>query len=210
MSACVGPRLSLSLDEDPADGAHPEVFHRQRSPSRRHARPRPDHAGRVAAVRRRHGRNTRLLGLLPQTVYGSSPATRKSTTPSASPATRRCAPSSGRRGSVAHGPDHQMGRLETEGLATEANLAVLAHLPGTWIDWGARAQAPRTGSSLDLDSSESPTYGQHEGDAERGTLSRRATSGIRVPQPRPACGDRQVAAPTTAARGAAGRKGPPL
>src|SRR6476646_11269052 len=61
----------------------------------------------------------------------------------------------------------QMGRLETEWLATEANLATLVDLSGTWID---RVHEPRPpdGIILEMDSSESPTHGQQEGSAWNG------------------------------------------
>jgi DDE family transposase len=61
----------------------------------------------------------------------------------------------------------QMGRFETEWLASEANLETLADLLGTWIDQVHR-RAPPDGMILDLDSSESPTYGQQEGSAYNG------------------------------------------
>src|SRR3954453_16328618 len=56
----------------------------------------------------------------------------------------------------------QMGRFETEWLPTEANLAALAALSGTWID-RVHERRPPDGIILDLDSSESPTHGQQEG-----------------------------------------------
>ena len=61
----------------------------------------------------------------------------------------------------------QMGRFETEWLATEANLAALADLSGAWID-RVHARRPPDGIILDLDSSGSPTYGQQEGSAWNG------------------------------------------
>src|SRR4051812_1221352 len=57
----------------------------------------------------------------------------------------------------------QMGRFETEWLATKANLAALS---GTWID-RVHARRPPDGIILDLDSSESPTHGEQEVDDER-------------------------------------------
>ena len=60
-----------------------------------------------------------------------------------------------------------MGRLETEWLATEANLAALTNLPGAWID-RVHQRRPPDGIILDLDSSESPTHGQQEGSAWNG------------------------------------------
>src|SRR3954449_1628713 len=61
----------------------------------------------------------------------------------------------------------QMGRFETEWLPTEANLAALAALSGTWID-RVHERRPPDGIILDLDSSESPTHGQQEGSAWNG------------------------------------------
>jgi hypothetical protein len=61
----------------------------------------------------------------------------------------------------------QMGRFETEGLASEANLAALTDLSGAWID-GVHERKPPDGIILDLDSSESPTFGQQEGSAYNG------------------------------------------
>src|SRR5262245_61935728 len=61
----------------------------------------------------------------------------------------------------------QMGRFETELLATEANVAALADLSGTWID-RVHERRPPDGIILDMDSSESPTHGQQEGSAWNG------------------------------------------
>jgi Transposase DDE domain group 1 len=56
----------------------------------------------------------------------------------------------------------QMGRFETEWLATDANLEALTDLSGTWIDRVHARKAPE-GIILDMDSSESPTHGEQEG-----------------------------------------------
>jgi hypothetical protein len=61
----------------------------------------------------------------------------------------------------------QMGRFETEWLPTEANLAALAALSGTWID-RVHQRRPPDGVILDMDSSESPTFGAQEGTAWNG------------------------------------------
>ena len=56
----------------------------------------------------------------------------------------------------------QMGRFETQMLASDANVTALPDLNGSWIDRVNR----RTGVKeliLDMDSSESPTHGQQEG-----------------------------------------------
>jgi hypothetical protein len=61
----------------------------------------------------------------------------------------------------------QMGRFETEWLSRPENLAALADLPGQWIDKVHRRRPPRI-VVLDMDSSESPTYGEQEGSAYNG------------------------------------------
>src|SRR5271163_2765867 len=61
----------------------------------------------------------------------------------------------------------QMARFETEWLTRPENLAALANLPGQWIDTVHRRRPPRI-VVLDMDSSESPTYGEQEGSAYNG------------------------------------------
>ena len=61
----------------------------------------------------------------------------------------------------------QMGRFETEWLATEPNLAALTDLSGDWID-RVHGRRPPDGIILDMDSSESPTHGEQEGSAWNG------------------------------------------
>ncbi len=61
----------------------------------------------------------------------------------------------------------QMGRFETEWLATEENLAVLSDFSGIWIDWVHDLKKPKI-IILDMDSSESPTHGDQEGSAYNG------------------------------------------
>src|SRR6266853_284517 len=61
----------------------------------------------------------------------------------------------------------QMGRFETEWLARPENLVALADLPGRWIDAVHKRRQPRV-VVLDVDSSESPTYGEQEGSAYNG------------------------------------------
>jgi Transposase DDE domain group 1 len=61
----------------------------------------------------------------------------------------------------------QMGRFETEWLARPENLAALGDLPGQWIDAVHKRRQPRV-IVLDMDSSESPTYGEQEGSAYNG------------------------------------------
>jgi hypothetical protein len=59
------------------------------------------------------------------------------------------------------------GRLETKWLIRPKNLAALADLPGQWIDKAHRRRPPRI-VVLDIDPSESPTYGEQEGSAYNG------------------------------------------
>jgi Transposase DDE domain group 1 len=61
----------------------------------------------------------------------------------------------------------QMGRFETKWLSRPENLAALADLPGQWIDKVYTRRPPRI-VVLDMDSSESPTYGEQEGSAHNG------------------------------------------
>ena len=61
----------------------------------------------------------------------------------------------------------QMGRFETKWLCRPENLAVLADLPGQWVDKVQQRRPPKM-IVLDMDSSESPTYGTQEGSAYNG------------------------------------------
>jgi Transposase DDE domain group 1 len=61
----------------------------------------------------------------------------------------------------------QMGRFETEWLATDANLEALTDLSGAWIDRVHEYKSPDS-IILDMDSSESPTHGEQEGSAWNG------------------------------------------
>src|ERR1700736_6728082 len=54
----------------------------------------------------------------------------------------------------------QMGRFETAWLTRPQNLAALIDLPGQWIG-KVHARRPPKIIVLDMDSSESPTYGSH-------------------------------------------------
>jgi hypothetical protein len=64
----------------------------------------------------------------------------------------------------------QTGRFETEWLTRPENLAAVADLTGQWIDTVHRRRPPRI-VVLDMDSSESPTYGEQEGSAYNGHFS---------------------------------------
>ena len=61
----------------------------------------------------------------------------------------------------------QMGRFETEVLATAANREALADMPGQWIDMVHDRQGLNY-ITLDMDSSVSPTHGAQEGTAWNG------------------------------------------
>src|SRR5215471_13551843 len=61
----------------------------------------------------------------------------------------------------------QMGRFETKWLSRPENLAPLTDMPGLWIDKVQQRQPSRI-IVLDMDSSESPTYGEQEGSAYNG------------------------------------------
>src|ERR1700719_3685872 len=83
-------------------------------------------------------------------------------------ATRRCVGWSATKaiaGSAASAS--QMGRFETKSLSRPENLAALTDLPGQWIDKVQQRRPPRI-IVLDMDSSESPTYGEQEGSAYNG------------------------------------------
>jgi hypothetical protein len=60
-----------------------------------------------------------------------------------------------------------MGRFETVMLTRPENLAVLADLPGRWIDVVHDRRPPKS-ITLDMDSSESPVHGDQEGAAWNG------------------------------------------
>jgi len=61
----------------------------------------------------------------------------------------------------------QMGRFETKWLSRLENLSALADLPGRWVDKVHQRRPPKV-VVLDMDSSESPTYGEQEGSAYNG------------------------------------------
>jgi hypothetical protein len=57
-----------------------------------------------------------------------------------------------------------MGRFETEFRATDENVAALAGLSGHWIGGVHHCRPPKL-IILDMDASETPTYGNREGGA---------------------------------------------
>ena len=118
----------------------------------------------------RRGKNIRhrLLGLLRQAVYGRLAGyedVNDADRLARDPAMRAII---GREGLDRLGAStSEMGRFETEWLATEANLDVLTDLSGAWID-RVHARRPPDGLILDIGSSESPTWGAQEGSADNG------------------------------------------
>src|SRR3954451_24687427 len=116
----------------------------------------------------RRGKNTchRLLGLLRQAIYGRLAGyedVNDAERLARDPAMRAIVGREGLDWPAAS--TSQMGRFETEWLATEANLAALADLSGGWID-RVHERRPPDGIILDMDSSEGPTYRRAEGSAE--------------------------------------------
>jgi hypothetical protein len=61
----------------------------------------------------------------------------------------------------------QMGRFETEWLASDENLSAFIGLSGQWIDC-VHCHRPLRSIVLDMDSSVSPTHGEQEGTAYNG------------------------------------------
>ena len=109
----------------------------------------------------RRGKNIRhrLLGLLRQAVYGRLAGyedVNDAERLARDPAMRAIVGREGMDRPAAS--TSQMGRFETEWLATEANLAALTDLSGAWID-RVHVRRPPDGIILDMDSSESPTHG---------------------------------------------------
>jgi hypothetical protein len=118
----------------------------------------------------RRGKNIRhrLLGLLRQAVYGRLAGyedVNDAQRLARDPAMRAIVGREGLDRPAAS--SSEMGRFETGWLATEANLAALTALSGTWID-RVHARRPPDGIILDIDSSESPTYGEQEDSAWNG------------------------------------------
>jgi hypothetical protein len=118
----------------------------------------------------RRGTNIRhrLLGLLRQAVYGRLAGyedVNDADRLARDPAMRAIV---GREGIDRQAAStSEMGRFETEWLASDANLAALTDFSGAWIDQVHRRRPP-DGIILDMDSSESPTFGQQEGSAWNG------------------------------------------
>jgi hypothetical protein len=130
--------------------------------------------GMSALAEGRRGTNIRhrLLGLLRQAIYGRLAGyedVNDAERLARDPAMRAIVGREGLDRPAAS--TSEMGRLETEWLATEANLAALTGLSGAWIDRVHRRRPP-DGIVLDMDSSESPTHGTQEGSAWNGHFRR--------------------------------------
>jgi hypothetical protein len=123
---------------------------------------------RLAEARTGKNRRHLLVGLLRQSVFG-----RLAGYEDVNDAERLCHDPAMRwvvgdraiTGSAASAS--QMGRFETGWLALPENLATLADLSGQWIDKVQQRRPPKM-IVLDMDSSESPTYGTQEGSAYNG------------------------------------------
>jgi hypothetical protein len=119
---------------------------------------------------RRNGRNVqhRLVPLLRQSVYSrlggyedTNDADQLARDPAMRVVTSRQAPEK-----PAASPN-TMSRFETRVLTQEENVERLAHLNAAWVE-RAMAHAPHQRVILDMDSSESPVYGEQEGAAYNG------------------------------------------
>src|SRR5271168_4001935 len=118
----------------------------------------------------RRGKNTRhvLIGLLRQSVFGRLAGyedVNDAERLARDPAMRWIV--GGHAVSRQAASASQIGRFETEWLASDKNFAALIDLCGRWID-RVHGQRPPKAIVLDMDSSVSPTYGEQEGTAYNG------------------------------------------
>jgi len=132
-----------------------------------------DMAGDVLADARtgRNGRHA-LIGLLRQSVFG-----RLAGHEDVNDADRLCRDPAmrwivgDRAVHEAAASASEIGRFETEWLTRPENVTAIADLSGEWIDRVHRQRPPKL-IVLDMDSSESPTYGEREGSAYNGHFGR--------------------------------------
>jgi hypothetical protein len=125
-------------------------------------------ANMLADIRTGKNGRHRLAGLLRQSVFGRLAGyedVNDADRLSRDPAMRWVVGDWAISGSAASAS--QMGRFETKWLSLPENLTALADLPGQWIDKVRRWRRLKT-VTLDMDSSESPTYGEQEGSAYNG------------------------------------------
>lgn len=126
--------------------------------------------GASLLVDSRPGKNVQhtMLALLRQSVFarlGGYEDTNDSARLRVDPAMRQVI--GGRAKERAGASTSEMGRFETEWLGADENVKALSDLPGLWID---RIHDRRGIEELilDVDSSESPVYGEQEGSAYNG------------------------------------------
>lgn len=118
----------------------------------------------------RRGKNTQhsVLAMLRQAIYGRLAGyedVNDADRLRADPAMRRVI--GGRAQERDAASTSEMSRFETEMLSSRENLTALMNLSGTWID-SVQECSPLNKLILDLDSSESETYGAQQGSAYNG------------------------------------------
>ncbi len=118
----------------------------------------------------RKGKNTQhsVRALLRQSIYGRLAGyedTNDAERLCVDPAMRQVV--GGRAKDKTAGSVSQMGRFETEILTQPQNLRALMNQPGQWVD-KVHKRKPVKEIILDMDSSDSPTFGRQEGSAYNG------------------------------------------
>ena len=124
--------------------------------------------GVLRDTRMGHNRLHSLVGLLRQSVFGRLAGyddVNDADRLSLDPVMRQIV--GGRAVDAKAASASQMGRFETEVLATSGNRNALADMSGHWIDRVHEGKSPKW-ITLDMDSSVSPTHGAQEGTAWNG------------------------------------------